>query len=149
MRPRRKYAGEEFHKIVLEQQHKTFIISTKNNQKSKERQAYYTNKNAKEITFQIGDPVYIKNHARKTKLQTKCSPHYRIIEQKSPVTFIVKNQLDGTTSNINAKFLKPANLEWTIPKPQVNDGRPARKSTFVCPYDADTDNDNDNDDRQY
>lgn len=40
----------------------------KNMRNAKARQAKYANMTAKEIKFDIGDPVYHRNHLRKTSL---------------------------------------------------------------------------------
>ena len=47
LKPRRKYHGEEPHKIALEQQHKAFTLVHKYLTRSKKRQAKYANKHAK------------------------------------------------------------------------------------------------------
>lgn len=93
LKPRRKYVGEDMHQIALEQQHKSFLLVHKNLKQAKKRQAHYANKNAKDLKFAIGDPVYYRNHLRKSKLEMKWKPYYRIIEQTSRVTFIIKINL--------------------------------------------------------
>ena len=78
-------------------------------------------------------------------MDSKWKPFYRIIEQRSPVSFIIKNQLNGSTTKVHAQHLKPAFVEtWDLPK--SNDTRKLRKSTFVVPPESsdnemDTDND--------
>lgn len=52
-----------------------------------------------EEIFHIGDSVYLKNHRRTGKLDKRWVPYYLIIEHTGPVSFIVKNQLNGTTTN--------------------------------------------------
>ena len=51
------------------------------------------------LRSQVGDSVFYKNHQTKGKLDLKWKPYYRIIEKKGPVSYIIKNQLDGVTSN--------------------------------------------------
>ncbi|CAG2207429.1 unnamed protein product [Mytilus edulis] len=117
LKPRRKYVGEDPHKILLEQQHKSFILVHRNLKKSKEKQKQNADKNRQEINLEIGDPVYFKNHLRKSKLDTKWKPYYRIIEKTSPVTFVLKNQLDGSVATkVHLEHLKKAKIdEWVIP----------------------------------
>ncbi|CAG2215423.1 unnamed protein product [Mytilus edulis] len=117
LKPRRKYVGEDPHKILLEQQHKSFILVHRNLKKSKEKQKQNADKNRQEINLEIGDPVYFKNHLRKSKLDTKWKPYYRIIEKTSPVTFVLKNQLDGSVAKkVHLEHLKKAKIdEWVIP----------------------------------
>ncbi|CAC5398014.1 unnamed protein product [Mytilus coruscus] len=132
LKPRRKYAGESPHQILLEQQHKSFVTVHRNLKKAKSKQKEYADKNRQEINFKVGDAVYFKNHLRKGKLDSKWKPFYRIIEQRSPVSFIVKNQLTGSTTKVHAQHLKPAPVEtWDIPK--SNENKKLRKSRFVVP----------------
>jgi len=54
------------------------------------------------------------------------------VKQKGPVTFIIKNQLDGTTIKTHAEHLRLANVdEWDIPK--TKSGRSLRRAAFVMP----------------
>ena len=116
LKPRRKYQGEDAHKIALELQHKAFTLVHQNRKKAKQKRNEYKNKNTTEIHFQVGDPVYHKNNTRKNKLDINWRPYYRIIEQISPVTFIVKHQLDGSSTKVHAEHLRPANIDkWEIP----------------------------------
>ena len=87
LKPKRKYQGEDQHKIALEQQHKWFTLVNNNMRRARKKQAEYANRNAHEVTFQVGDPVYLKIQQRKNKLQPKWAPYFRIVEQLSPVTF--------------------------------------------------------------
>jgi hypothetical protein len=106
--------------------------------RSKKRQAKYANRNAVDVDLKIGDPVYYKNNQRQSKLQSKWKPFYRIIEQISPVTFRIKNQLDGKVTKAHKELLRLAKLdEWEIPK---NDqGRPLRKAAYVVPPESESD----------
>ena len=102
LQPRRKYLGEDFHQIALEEQNRAFVYVRNYLKKAKKRQAKYADKNAKEVELKVGDPVYYQNKERKFKLAQKWKPYYRIIEKTGPVSFIIKNQLDGTTSRVYA-----------------------------------------------
>jgi hypothetical protein len=138
LKPRRRYLGEDPHKIAIEQQHKTFTMVQRILKRSKKRQAKYANRNAVDIDLKVGDPVYYKNNQRQSKLQSKWKPFYRIIEQISPVTFKIKNQLDGKVTKAHKELLRLAKLdEWEIPK---NDqGRPLRKAAYVVPPESESD----------
>ena len=75
---------------------------------------------------------------RTSKLDNKWTPYYRIIEQTSPVSFKVKNQLTGTSTKAHARHLRPANIDnWEIPKDKL--GRHLRKSVYVAPPDESED----------
>ena len=69
LKSRRKYAGEEFHKIALQQQHKSFTLVHKNFQQAK--QSKYADKGSHEIKIEVGDLVYLKNHRKTSKLDNK------------------------------------------------------------------------------
>lgn len=116
LRPRPKYHGEDLHKIALEEQHKNFVLLRRHIKAARERQNKYANRNRKEVTFEINDPVYFKNNQLKGKLDVKWHPFYRVIEKNSHTTYVIKNQLDGKTVKVHADLLKPANIdEWPIP----------------------------------
>ena len=118
-----RYHWEEPHKICLQEQHKSFVLVHKHLKKAKKRQAMYANQNSEYTEFQIGDPVYLKQQQRKSKLEGRQCPYYRIIEQTSPVSFKLKNQLDGTVTKAHAEHIRLANVvDWEIPKDKK--GRP-------------------------
>ena len=129
LKPRRKYHGEELHKITLQEQQKAFVIVKINLRKAKKRQAKYADRNSKAVEFEIGDPVCYKNNKRMTKFDLKWKPFYRVIEKKGPVTYMIKNQSDGSTSKVHAEMLRLANIEdWNIPKKTG-----LRDSAYVVP----------------
>ena len=73
--------------------------------KAKRKQARYADKNSQYTEFQVGDPVYLKQQQCKSKLQGRWCPYFRIIEETTPVTFHLKNQLDGTITKVHAEHL--------------------------------------------
>ena len=142
LKPRRKYLGEEPHKIGLEQQHKAFVLVHKHLKKAKKRQAKYANENSQYTEFQVGDPVYLKQQQRRSKLQGRWCPYYRIIEKTTPITFRIKNQLDGTVTKAHAEHIRLAHLsEWKLPKDIK--GRPLRKVQNVVPQSSSDDESSD------
>ncbi|CAC5360969.1 unnamed protein product [Mytilus coruscus] len=99
--------------------------------------------------IKVEQAVFYRHHLRISKLDSKWKPFYRIIEQRSPVSFIIKNQLNGDTTKVHAKHLKPAPVnEWTIPKlGQADKRKQLRKTTYVAPpesSDKESENDTDN-----
>ena len=87
---------------------------------------------AKKKTSKSGDPVYLKNHRRTNKLDVKWTPYYRIIDQTGPLSFIVRSQLDGTTTKTHARHIRPAKIdEWKVPKDEQ--GNIIRRATYVVP----------------
>ena len=82
LKPRRKYEGEDFHLIALENQHKSFLKVVKQTRKSKEQQNHQANKNTKDQNFKVGDFVYYKNHNKTGKLQNNWLTHHVIINKR-------------------------------------------------------------------
>jgi hypothetical protein len=62
------------------------------------------------------------------------------MEKKSPLTYIIKNQLDNSTVEVHAEQIRLANInDLSIPK-AANTGRPKTNATFVVtPENRDTD----------
>ena len=57
----------------------------------------------------------------------KWKPFYRVIDKKGPVTYLIKNQLDGSVSKVHAEMLRAANVEdWETSKYMVD--------VFVTPH---------------
>ena len=99
--------------------------------KQQHKQAKYANKRRKNITYKIGDPLLYKKHVR-SKLEGRWRPFYRIIEQKSPVNYVLCNQLDGKNVESHAGDIKLAKVDdWHIPETEI--GQPCRKAIHVAP----------------
>lgn len=128
LKPRTKYMGEDFHKIAIQEQHKSFVRVHRHLRRAKERQKRY-HKGQME-TFEVGDPVFLRRHVRNTKLQDKWKKYYKIYQKTGPVSFVLKNQVDGTLTKAHAEHLRRAKSEWKIPKA---DGRPLRRERYVEP----------------
>ena len=114
LQPRRKYYGEETHQILLEGQHEAFLRTHRRMKKMKKRQKNYADRTRKDVVFEVGDPVYLKNHQKSCKLSPSWQPYYRIIEQTSPLTFRIKNQLTGAVVSSHAEHLRLAKVEWEV-----------------------------------
>ena len=114
LQPRRKYYGEESHQILLEIQHEAFLRLHRMMKKQKSKQAKYANRGAQDIDYRVGDPVFLRNHKKDNKLAPSWQPYYRIIEQISPLTFRLKNQLTGEVVNSHAEHLVMARTEWEV-----------------------------------
>ena len=78
--PRRKYAGEEYHKIALQEQHKSFAMVRNHLKRVKKKQAKYADKGAKTVEFEVGDPVFYKNNQRKGKLDSDSEENMPLAE---------------------------------------------------------------------
>ena len=92
----------------------------------------HNNKNSEYTEFQFGDPVYLKQHQRKSKLEGRWCPYYRNIEKTSPVNFHLKKQLDGSVTKAHAENIRLANIDnWEIPKDRK--GRLTRRAISIAP----------------
>ena len=88
--------------------------------KEKARLKRYADRHAKEVCLKVGDPVYVKNHTRQNKFEPLWRPYYRVIEQTSPLTFRLKNQLTGEVNSSHVEHLRLAKADW--PDPSVTPG---------------------------
>ena len=136
LRPRRKYVGEDLHRITLEKMHREFRKVHTKMKKSRLRQQRYANVGAKPVEYKIGDPVFVRKFGRKNKLQGHWEPYYRITEQISPISFEIRNQLDNSVRKVQARHLKMANTDadWGL-KPQTGE-RPLRKAAMAAPSES-------------
>ena len=104
-------------------------------QKARKKQHKYNKEHLQDIDLKVGDAVYFRNHKRSGKLDKKWNAFYRIIKQNSPVTFVIKNQLNGTSTTSHASHLRKANVdEWQIPS--TNETHTTRKSTLAAPIES-------------
>ena len=137
LKSRERYTGDEVHKLALEKQHESFMLVHKHLREAKKKSARRFDENADDAHFKVGDPVYVKNHTRKSKLDNYASGFYRIVEQKSPFTFKVRNQLDGTVLDKNARHMRHAKIDsWKITKQEKN--RKLRRARYVISPSSDT-----------
>ncbi|KAL4232960.1 hypothetical protein ACF0H5_007648 [Mactra antiquata] len=144
LRPRRRYYGDEDHKIMLQTQHKAFRAAYQNMKKAKQKQSRLANRDTTEVTYDIGQAVFLKNNTRKSKLDHKYLPYYRIVEKKSPLTFVLKNVLDGKVVHAHARNMKSANIDdW-----EFNDMPPnklGRQAKYAIPPASSSSNSDDSD----
>ena len=87
--------------------------------------------------------MYYKNNQRKSKLSLKWKPYYRILEKRGPVTYVIKNQLNGSTCKVHSEMLRLANIEdWQISKDETD--KRLRDAAYVIPPElSDSDSDSD------
>ena len=132
LQPRRKYVGEELHKVILENQHKMFTRVHGRIKSAQAKRRQVINEKRQPVTFEVGDAVYVRNHQRKSKFDQKWKPYYRVTKQLSPATFMVRNQLDGTERRIHAEHMSKAKIEeWAIPPPKEGK-RPLRGTRLAA-----------------
>ena len=140
LQPRRRYHGEDVHRIGLEQQHKSFVRVHRRLKNVKRKQKENADIGSKMEDLQVGSPVYLRNYQRKNKLDNKWQPFYRITGRSGPLTFQVRSQLTGHATTAHARHLRLANVgEWIIPQGNVR----GRKTTMAVASDDETDDDAD------
>ena len=129
LKPRWKYMGEEHHRLIIEQQHKTFVRARDRIRRAQKKRNYAINKDRRKVELDVGDPVY---YNRQGKLDQKWRPYNRIVEKTSPVIFVIWDQLAGKVKRVHANDLKLAELsEWENPLVE-NNGKSIRQSTLAA-----------------
>ena len=128
--PRTKYMGEKSHLQMLERQHQIFQSVHQHLKKARARQKKYADKGAIDEPFSVGQAVYYKNPNRKSKMDKRWLPFFRITAKLGNKTFLIRNQLTGQLKQAHSAQLQKANLTWKVPKKGFT-GRPLRKSRFV------------------
>lgn len=133
LKPRRRYLGEDYHQIALERQHEAFMAVRRNLRKARHKQKKYHDRKAKDLNLSVGDPVYVHNNNRQSKLEDRWVSHYRVMQKNSPVTYTVRNQLTGDVRRVHVEQLRLADLgDWPMPAPRQG----ARKTRYVVPPSA-------------
>ena len=132
LRPRARYMGDEPHRQILENHHKAMVKVLQNSKRAFERSKRHYDRKVKGNDLKVGDPVYLFNTTRTSKLDSKWMPYYRILEQVTPVNFIIKNVVKGTTRKVHALHLRKANLEWKVPETPP-DARNLRRAQLAAP----------------
>lgn len=56
------------------------MLVHKHLREAKKKSARRFDENADDAHFKVGDPVYVKNHTRKSKMDNYASGFYRIVE---------------------------------------------------------------------
>eukprot|EP00105_Crassostrea_gigas_P025107 XP_011445573.1 PREDICTED: uncharacterized protein LOC105340996 [Crassostrea gigas] len=114
MKPRRRYAGEDQHKITLQEQHKAFLLVHRNMKETKKKQKAQADKKSKDENF-----------------------------QKGPVIFVVKDQLTGLTTKCHARQLRLADIShWPLSQTTEDGGRTLRKTNYVVPPEDESSSEN-------
>ena len=132
LKPHKRYYGDDKFQICLQNQHKSFTLVHRHMKESKKRQKEYADRGSKDDNFQVGHPVYLRNHRRTNKLDVKWSPFYGITKKTGDLSFHVRSQLDGTETKTHARHLRHANIdEWKVPRDE--EGHLLRRTTYAVP----------------
>jgi transposase InsO family protein len=132
LKPRRKYLGEDYFPQALERLHIAYRVVRKHLHKQSNRNKRQKEPGRVPDNFQIGDAVYLKNNQRTNKLQKRWLSHYRIIAQRGPVSFTLKNQLTGKIREAHAKDIRKASEGelWAVADEETKN---PRQSTLALP----------------
>lgn len=84
LKPRRKYMGEDHHRLIIEHQHKTFVRARGRMRRAQKKRNERINKDRTQVSLDVGDPVYYRAHVRQGKLDQRWRPYYRVIEKNWP-----------------------------------------------------------------
>ena len=71
LKPHKRYYGDDEFQICLQNKHKSFTLVLRHMKEAKKRQKEYADRGSKDGNFQVGDPVYLRNHRRTNKLGVK------------------------------------------------------------------------------
>ena len=110
--PKFRYHGDEYVPTMLENLHRSYCLVRQNLAASHEKNKLYYDLKSRNSNFKVGDLVYFHDPSiaatSSTKLACLWKPYHRVLKAYSNVTFLIKDQLSGTTKVVNAKNLRLA-----------------------------------------
>ena len=122
---RDRYYGEEYLPQALERMHTAYRLVRKRLKEQAEYNKEYANKHrgAKMSSFEVGDPIYLRNYVRANKLDKKWMPYFRVIGRRGPVSYLVQNQLTGKTQRVHVGDMQKARGSdaWKVETKPIND----------------------------
>ena len=120
---RQKYLGEDYSKQAIQRVYQTFQLAKKHLIDSQWYNLQRVNKDRETPEFQIGEPVLYrypgtlaggnKEGLQSKKLRGTFLPYWRILERKSPVNYVIYNEINGKTRRVHSRNLVRATLENT------------------------------------
>jgi len=126
--------GESSARYQMENLHKAMRQAHTNMRRAKQKRNRRRNQDAQEPDLQVGQAVMLKNHNRTGKLDSYYKPYYRIIEQISLATFMVKNVANGTEQKVHMKNIKKVDIDdWDEPRRAVTGKENKKRATYVVP----------------
>ena len=138
--PRRKYLGEEQHRIALERQHEAFKTVQHRVRQNKIKQKMNYDKNAVNIEYEPGDAVYLYNNYKNSKFDKKWLPYYRILKKTAPHNYVVQSVIDNKVVRVHSNLLRKAELSWDSNRIKIHQKRRLRNTNYVVtPSDSESD----------
>ena len=87
--------GDDYVPTMLQRLHVAFMQTKKNMQEARNRNKERISKKAVASSFEPGDSVFYYDKTtttgEATKLKLSWVPHYRMVEQTSPVNYLIRN----------------------------------------------------------
>lgn len=120
LQPKLRYQGDDYVPTMLQRMHEVHLDAKGHMEEARERNKDRLDLKAKQRNFSPGDPVFYYNHTHlpgeSSKLKLKWQPFFRIVEQRSPVNYLIKHQKTGVTKLVHVNDLQHANPEETWDK---------------------------------
>ena len=126
--PRCKTNSEDFHVITLQNMHQNFTEVLRQIRKAKKQRTKIANKNKKEVSFEVGDNVFVKNNRKESKLDKSWIPNNVVVEKTGSLSYKVLNLLSKKISRVHASRLRHWGLQWDVPKMD----KPVRKTRLAA-----------------
>lgn len=140
LRIRQKTYSTEYHTNVLENYHKAFVNLMKYSRKSMKNRNQKANKKRCPHNFKVGDKCFLRNFAKRNKLDKNWLPYHIIVKSNGPSSFVVRNQLTQKLSRVHANALRLANVDWRVPPLE---GKPVRRTQLAVSPPSSEDDDAD------
>ena len=134
MAPRDRYYGDDYLPTALEVMHRSYYLVRKRLQRQTQKSIEYFSQRNKiqEAKFEVGDPVFLKNHQRTSKLDPLWLPFYRVLSQNAKYSYSIQHQTTGKVRRAHASHLRLANdnEQWG----QFNHDDNRRQGHFTIRY---------------
>ena len=118
LQPKFKYMGEAYVPTMIQRLHKAFIEVKSNLRESQIKNQHDSNGDLVLPKFEVGDKVLYANLKSEPGLSRKLlkhwQPYFRVLEQTSPVNFMIKHIPTGTVKKVHATHLRkvPGDTDW-------------------------------------
>ena len=113
-----------------------WVLAHRNLKKAQRKRNNLANQRAQDVEYKVGNPVMYKNHHRKkNKLDSKWIPHYYVVEVKSPVTCVIRNQLTTHQVKTHVAHIRHTPVEEWITPDKPTSEVPRRRAAYVVPPD--------------
>ena len=133
LKPSPWYNVDNMKQELLLRAHTTFDIARKFLEEDKSRQEEYANKNAKPVTYQVGDRVYVQKKGNVPKLSSKYVGPMRLIRLLGVIAW-VKDLVSFKVYQVHVDRLKIESSVSEIEAPHVQDAFPTKEAILEGEY---------------